>query len=452
MFKAAATKVDITPPVGVDLQGYANRHKGSEDIQDHLYARCVVIESDKDTRWALITADLISFEHEDAQCIHEIAKEILNVPNAFVSVAATHNHSGPAMLNMRNFGERHDAYIEHLVEVIGRSLTETVDQLQPAVPISRSGFASFAVNRRKPTPDGSIVLAPYPAGPVDHGVTMTAIFPVDEVQSTGLESISPIAVLTNYACHPVTLGANYRISADFPGVFARAVESIFSNCVAVYLNGAAGDINPPAMDGSITTELCGVELSAVAVKSIIQAHRLKEEASHQDFHFAFREKTIELPLGPLPSRDELLRWIDEYEQKVEELKEREDGSANSWQALASWAKSCFDELGGKESEFTDRNKALLQSVSFGDTGMIFVPGELFCELGLAIKAESSFPYTHVVGYSNGWIGYVPTKEAIELGGYETTAYRYWQSRPFAPETGDLIVREAVELLRQVGSD
>jgi hypothetical protein len=43
---------------------------------------------------------------------------------------------------------------------------------------------------------------------------------------------------------------------------------------------------------------------------------------------------------------------------------------------------------------------------------------LFCEISNAIRNRSPFPYTFYFGYTNGWLGYLPTEKAFQHGGYE----------------------------------
>ena len=47
------------------------------------------------------------------------------------------------------------------------------------------------------------------------------------------------------------------------------------------------------------------------------------------------------------------------------------------------------------------------------------PLELFCEIAMAVREASPFTNTFFYGYTNGWMGYLPTKEAFSSGGYET---------------------------------
>jgi hypothetical protein len=76
----------------------------------------------------------------------------------------------------------------------------------------------------------------------------------------------------------------------------------------------------------------------------------------------------------------------------------------------------------------------------GDSAFVGLPGEIFVELGLEIKARSPFGYTFVVELCNDAIGYVPTCKAYDEGGYEST------SSPLAPGTGEQMVEAALALL------
>jgi hypothetical protein len=54
----------------------------------------------------------------------------------------------------------------------------------------------------------------------------------------------------------------------------------------------------------------------------------------------------------------------------------------------------------------------------GNAAFVFLPGEPFVETGLALYAASPCVFTVVAGYAEDWIGYLPTDEAFDEGGYE----------------------------------
>jgi hypothetical protein len=74
---------------------------------------------------------------------------------------------------------------------------------------------------------------------------------------------------------------------------------------------------------------------------------------------------------------------------------------------------------------------------------VFLPGEPFVEIALAIREASPWPFTAVVGYSDDYIGYIPTDRAFENGGYETSPGRW--SR-LAPGSEAIVCDEAIRML------
>jgi hypothetical protein len=77
-------------------------------------------------------------------------------------------------------------------------------------------------------------------------------------------------------------------------------------------------------------------------------------------------------------------------------------------------------------------------------GLVTAPGEIVTEIGQAIVSCSPFRHTLSAGYTDGTIGYVPTRAAYAEGGYEVT-----HACRVAPEAGEQIEDESVRLLRRV---
>jgi neutral ceramidase len=77
-----------------------------------------------------------------------------------------------------------------------------------------------------------------------------------------------------------------------------------------------------------------------------------------------------------------------------------------------------------------------------------VPGELFVELGMAIKRGAPAVQTLIGTYTNDDLGYIPSRPEYERGGYEISeAYKYYgYPAALAPEAGEWIVQAALDLL------
>ncbi len=85
-------------------------------------------------------------------------------------------------------------------------------------------------------------------------------------------------------------------------------------------------------------------------------------------------------------------------------------------------------------------------IRIGDAFFVFLPGELFVEYSLEIKAKSPRK-AFVVSLSNGVLaGYLVTQEAEQEGGYEAS------NGVFPAEAGDLMVKEAVAMIEEMVDD
>src|SRR5262249_53311331 len=116
------------------------------------------------------------------------------------------------------------------------------------------GVAYIGHNRLRPERDGSVTWfeknwTGTSTSPVDPTV---AVIRIDDM--TG----SSLAILANYACHPVIFGPDSSLfSADFPGVMTQMVEkTLGGRALCFFLQGAASDINPlyavtPLSEGAV---------------------------------------------------------------------------------------------------------------------------------------------------------------------------------------------------------
>ena len=86
----------------------------------------------------------------------------------------------------------------------------------------------------------------------------------------------------------------------------------------------------------------------------------------------------------------------------------------------------------------------VQVIALGQqVAIVGLPGEIFVELGLAIKKASPFPVTVIAELANGSIGYIPNRSAYAERNYEVVSARC------AEGGGELLVESAVKLLRQL---
>lgn len=87
--------------------------------------------------------------------------------------------------------------------------------------------------------------------------------------------------------------------------------------------------------------------------------------------------------------------------------------------------------------------AEVQVITVGrELAWVGLPGEVFTELGMAIKNGSPFPYTIVSSLANDYLSYFINRKAYAEGNYEAVVTR------FAPGAGEALVDAAVRMLTE----
>ncbi len=146
-----------------------------------------------------------------------------------------------------------------------------------------------------------------------------------------------------------------------------------------------------------------------------------------------RQTELALANHPGVSGVQLKRLRDQHQRSLEEL-----GALEALQDANRRDKRVDQAAGELATHMT--------ILAIGSVALVGVPGELFAELGLAIKANPYFPQTFVLGYCNDLVGYLPTREACELGGYEVETSRIAQGG------GETIVYQALSTLREISGE
>ncbi|MBC7109123.1 MAG: neutral/alkaline non-lysosomal ceramidase N-terminal domain-containing protein [Methanomassiliicoccales archaeon] len=428
MVRVGLKRVNITPPIGTPLGGYIARKGVSQGIHDDLYANALVLES-REVALALVTSDLIGLPQELVHKIRLNVQKLTGIPSNHVLVAATHTHSGPDIL-MGYQGMAPEAYVEVLMATIVGSVYAAWRNLHPGeIGVGQGWIEGIGKNRRTPT-----------GTPVDPRVGVLTININKKLHG----------ILINYTCHPVVLGPdNLFITADYPGYTVRVIERALEGVMAMFTNGAAGDINTghSAEHSALGERIAGrtfdraEKLGTMLAGEVLKVLGMIEPNSN--IAVAVRTREISLPLKPLPSLEEAEAFAKQKEQTLNELLRRKGPSELITKARVEklYADLLLERVRKRSQHPHETFKYVeLQAVRIGDCALLAFPGELFVEIGLEIKTKSPFKYTFIIGYANGYVGYVPTKQAFTEGGYEVVA------TDFAPEAHEIIVEESLELL------
>src|SRR5262249_1366914 len=140
--------------------------------------------------------------------------------------------------------------------------------LRPARLSFGRGEARFGVNRRVRRGDGEYIFGANPEGIADPDVPVLL---VESPEGT------PLAVGFTYACHntPIPEGHEgfYRYHPDYAGVAAEQGEARLTGSTAIYVTGAAGEIDPQPQGGLEQAKRHGKTLAAVVLATLDRARR-----------------------------------------------------------------------------------------------------------------------------------------------------------------------------------
>ncbi len=291
-----------------------------------------------------------------------------------------------------------------------------------------AGNSYIGINRRERLPDGRIILGNNPDGPCDRTVRLLRIDRADG---------RPLVQLVNFACHAVSLGSGCtEITADFPAVARELIERE-TGALCIFLQGAAGNINPVLMGWDWTyPRRLGLSLGAEGARLFWSAAPVPPDGP-----LTLASEVALLPPYLPASVEDARTLIATLEADVA------DSSQTGSRAWAQWrltrARRALDVLSGKSAPVPV--KADLTAISLGPSiGLVTSPGEMFTELGSGIVSQSPFGHTLYAGYTHEPIGYVPTPAAYDEGGYEVTHSCY-----VARESAGILEDRSLEMLANV---
>jgi hypothetical protein len=439
--QAGVATVDITPPVTFRMSGYFNERL-STGVKDPLRAKAIVFRQG-DASAALVFCDLIGIPLDVSQAARHKASEATGISTQHIAIACTHSHTGPLY-----YGALRDHFHNRAIAQSGNDRYEKIDyskllverladaivQANAAIKPVRlhAGFASerrLSFNRRFHMRDGSVRFNPgvqnpdiiRPAGPIDPQVG-TILVSHAEGEKLG-------AAIVSFALHLDTTGGT-EYSADYPKFIEDRMREVCGPEFTVLFGaGTCGDINHIDVTNKQrrSAEQIGNTLAETIAGAMSDNNTI---ALVSQPALAVRSASVEVALQ---------KYTDE------EISE---------------ARKNMELIGGRELPFLDQVKACtimdlekrgsktwpleVQVFRLSDeTAIVTLPGEVFVELGLAIKAASPFKTTLVIELTNDCPAYIPTKKAFAEGSYEIVNSRVESGG------GEKMVEAAILLLKEL---
>jgi neutral ceramidase len=404
---AGSAKVDVSPPVGQLIGGYVGDAYNT-GIRDPLYARILVLD-DGTTSFALVSID---FEFFGSDKVINQAKQLYGLD--YVILSSTHSHTAAlpetgGLVELFSYGSIYDEFSESLsknvnfnqfsqdpwyaqvendiIAGIGQAVN---NEFSASISVGTGQLNSnyLSVNRRCVSGNSVRMCWDSSEGASSQGTDQTV-----GVMRVNDDSGNTRVMLVNYACHPVAIGESYQVSADYPGFMDNYIEQQIPTAMAMFVQGAAGDIDTTRMGSYSYAQHAGEDLA---------------------------KKALSVSTQPITS------GLIEAQMDVMTFNDRWSSSDGPYE------------------------EAIVTVVLGNYLGFVTAPGEFFVQHQINLRQQSPLPYTFFFGYSYPGEGevyplYIPTVEAANQGGdnYGGSYVTYLQK-----DAGELMINRGLSVINQ----
>lgn len=430
-------------------------------VNDPLYVKALVVKSDA-AMAVIITVDAVAIgeighiKHDYLPKVRSRIEQELGITPAHVMINASHCHG---------------VVCNDVAERTVSAVTQAAQSLVPVMVGAGSGHENRIMeNRRLKLKSGreADVRHAYSLPPDD---AVAEVGPVDpEIGILRLDRLDgrTLAVVYNFACHPIQGVPGGANTADLTGFASRVIEETLSEgTVALFVQGCGGDINPVLykdVDHPRHAEPLGNMLGISTLRA------LRAVKTKADARLAVSNEMLTLPRADLAERivtqeAEQLRLVQSLKGTSLNLKtflplvvkynlspEFPSGYSHRYMHEQQIGRDDLAKMDAtnraniqqyiqnihtmEQLTRTQTNLALLKmhqaqnvaagkrtidvevvGLRIGDFALVTFPGELTVRIGLNIKQASPHELTFVAGYTNGYIYYAPTAEQLlNVGG------------------------------------
>lgn len=430
MLKAGFSRVDITPPLGIDLAGYFGR-RIARGVLDPLYAVAVAISSEEETV-LLLTLDCLGVTEPFIEKFKAGIVARTGVPADHVMIAALHQHTSFVLHGGRENSVSDAAYLDVLYRRVADAAVMAMDDRREATLATAEEELTtpLAFVRRYFGEDGKVYTNP-PATQkvVAHCDTADNTVRVVRLARQG----APDVAILNFSTHPDVIGGELY-SADWPGLTRTYFEEKLGDVRALMLTGTQGDsnhVNYLADPADRFPHGIRYEHAKYMARTIGDtAARLFTAATPSGSDAVSAAVTVIRPPANLDG-------IGEYEACRAFMDDYHAGKLGARHITELGRASRILGLATSPAIRT----VALTAIRVGDVLFAGFGGEAFTAYGRAVRKMAPDLFVVTAVCANGYAGYFPTAKAFSEGGYEAS------SSPFTPALEEEILSGFRDMLK-----
>lgn len=379
-----------------------------------LMAHVAVIESG-DVGSVLVSLDIIFVSTEFATKLRGRISEITKIPTEHILIACTHTHTGCA-IDCDVWAFKGDpGYMDEIEkQTIEAVYAAMADLNEVKIGVGTGYDARFNFCRDWYTTDGYIVMNPgfhkreklvKPYAAVDHTVNVMRL---DDIHG------NPRCFIVNYANHLDTTNATdgMKFGADYAGYLRRSLQAEYGqNVTVLFLNGCCANVNHYDFDNHYCR-------TAHCRSGVISAEEIGTGLA----------ETVKNLCPPIITSEKDVR-IEGTTRKHIVSRRKADRTHKEWAEKTVAAMEAGEEVRLREQILADMylredpatpNTVDIEilTLQIGPWTIVGLPGEIYSDIGLKIKANSPFANTIVVEIVNGYTGYISPDVIQRAGNYE----------------------------------
>lgn len=433
--KVGVTSIDITPPTG-----YPVHRVPSEGFFDPIKIKTLVLTQEKD-EFAFVTADLFYIDYDLANIARKLASEKTGIPVSNICISATHTHADPSYADdfavyFKKYNEGtlsaddENNYAARIIKEMARSVDEAKgNQKTVTMQTGVAKTSEIVFNRRHLMRDGSVIMN----GGLLNPDIIRAVGPVDPDLSFVLftdENNKPFASLTTFAMQTATIGGTKKFSGGYPHFIEMGLKNKFGDdFISLFAEGTCADVNHwditkpgPQIGYEEVTKPIGEKLALTILNKLPEIQKGTPS-------LGVRSTIINVPLQMYSQMD--LEWAKSYT----------GDPPNSIVRTRAKRILHLDEL---RNRFGENIPMEIQVIRLSDeTAIVTLPGQVFVELGLALKKASPFQNTIIITLANNHEECIPLRKAYTEGSYEIIYSRVEAG------AGEQIIETALSLLKEL---
>lgn len=397
----------LTVPPGSPFGGYADRTAGASGTLDPLEVH-VLTFADGHRRFVWAVADLVCVNTDLADAVRAaVTRDMPGTRPATVWLSATHTHAAPETGCRPGGAATPEPWTGQVTAAVTAAARAAVRTEEPAELVLRRGELTGVGGQRS---------GPHPRLAVPYWVL--------EVNGAAARSL-----VVSLPVHPTVLGAdNDRTSADLPGAVRRALDT---DAWCVVATGAAGDVSTrPHRHAQTPEEVARLgDVVARQVRDLLAAPGIPVTGDGAVGRVA---ATADVPVPPrtdVAPDDAALAALQ---------RQATDPAADPVQRRTAYTRWQGARLAHQATSVRDPHCAAAV-LTVGDLRFAGIGAEPYLDLDTAWRSIAG-PAGVLVGYTGGYLGYLPTAPA-----YDATEYEVMVS-PCGPGAADAVLGACGRLL------